>query len=101
MFGASHMIEAEVLSGMVPEELPGGGKLYVYLTGAIEILCAVSIVLKKFDFYAGLVLAALMILYALLIHLPDVSSSPIAVSNLLKDIALSGAALIYVGTTKK
>ncbi|MFM9983832.1 MAG: hypothetical protein ACKVOK_01280 [Flavobacteriales bacterium] len=101
IFGISHMIEAEVLSGMVPEELPGGSELYVYLTGAIELICAGSIILKKYDFYAGLILAALMILYALLIHLPAVSGSPVAVSNLLKDVALSGAALIYVGTTKK
>lgn len=95
------MIQAEVLSGLVPEELPGGGELYVYLTGAIEMICALSIIARKGDYYAGLVLAGLMILYALLIHMPEVSSNPMAVGNMLKDLALAGAALVYVGTTKK
>lgn len=95
------MFEAEVLAGMVPDELPGGGILYVYFTGAVEIICAVSIIARKYDYYAGLVLAGLMILYALLIHMPEASNSSMAVGNMLKDLALAGAALVYVGTTKK
>ncbi len=100
-FGISHLMNAQDMSAMVPEELPGSGALYVYITGALEIIAAICILIKKFDYEAALGLATLMLLFVLLIHVPSFASGPVAIANALKDLALAGAALYYAGTRMK
>lgn len=89
------------MSAMVPEALPGGGSLYVYASGCFQIIAAIAIIIKMFDYAAALGLATLLLLIVLLIHLPSFSSGPVAIANALKDTALSGAALFYAGTRMK
>ncbi|MFN0031072.1 MAG: hypothetical protein ACKVOR_02820 [Flavobacteriales bacterium] len=101
-FGVVHLISGSTLAAFLPEVLPGSSLMYVYATGTMLILAALSISFKYYDYYASLGLAALLLLFVLCIHAPSVSSTnPMAVSNVLKDSALCGAALLYAGTRMK
>lgn len=96
-----HLMSADEMAVLVPEELPGGAHFYIYVSGLVEIACAVAILIRKYDFYAALTLAGLMLLYILLVHVPAALIEPINLTNILKDTALAGAALFYAGTRKK
>ena len=62
----------------------------VYFTGVALLAASVSIIIKKKAALATLLLGVFFILTALLVHLPGGEES---MPNLLKDVALAGAAL--------
>lgn len=98
VFGFFHFMNAEAMSGMVP--IPGGA-IWVYVTGACLIAVAVSIVIGKKDKLATFLLGIFMLLTALSIHFPAVMADAMnqgAMTNLLKDFSLAGAALMYAGS---
>jgi uncharacterized membrane protein YphA (DoxX/SURF4 family) len=100
LFGISHMIMADRMAPIVEDRMPGNGKIWIYLCGAFLIVASLAIIVRKFDFWAALGLALLLLLYVLVLHAPNAASDPLAMSNTLKDIALAGGALIYAGTTR-
>ncbi len=92
------------MSAILPSWLPGNETIYVFATGILQILAAIAIIIKKYDYQAALGLAALTILIVLIVHVPAYSNGPtgqIVMANALKDIALAGAALLYAGTRMK
>jgi putative oxidoreductase len=98
VFSSFHFMNAEAMAGMVP--IPGGA-IWVYVTGAGLLAAAISIVIGKKDKLATFLLGVLMLLTALTIHLPGVmedSMNPVHMGNLLKDLALAGAAWMYSGS---
>jgi len=100
IFGLFHFMGADDMAGMVPSFIPGG-VFWVYLTGAALILAAVAILIQKKARLACLLLAAMLIVFVLTIHLPGLSENMQAsMPNLLKDLALAGAALGFAGTAK-
>lgn len=100
IFGVFHFMNGDAMAGMVPSFIPGG-VLWVYLTGVALILAAVSIIIQKKARLANLLLAGLLIIFVLTIHLPGLSENAQAsMPNLLKDIALAGAALGFAGIAK-
>ncbi|GAA4806775.1 hypothetical protein [Litoribaculum gwangyangense] len=101
IFGLFHFLNASALVGMVP--IPGG-VFWIYLTGLSLILAGVSIIIQKLDEWSSFLLAVLLLVFVLTIHLPDVVAggemAQMYMTNLLKDLALAGGALIYWNSKK-
>ncbi len=96
IFGVMHLINASSMTAMV--SLPGG-VVWVYVSGLAMLLAGVAILIGRKDSVATFLLGMLLLIYALLIHLPNVintqGSDAISMMNLLKDTALAGAAFVY------
>ncbi len=105
VFGIYHFMAPENLSAYVPAFLPGG-RLWVYLAGAAFILAAIAFIVHKQVRLAAYLLAALLLIFVLTIHLPNVLNAGSAevkqleLVNLLKDTALAAFAL-YIGSNAK
>ena len=92
MFGIFHFMSADGMTGAVPDFLPGP-IVFVYLTGTLLILAAVSIVIGNKAKLATQLLGLMIALFAVLIHLDGfLAQDPTASGMFLKDIALAGAA---------
>jgi putative oxidoreductase len=102
IFGLFHFMNAKARAGMVP--IPGG-VFWIYLTGFALVAAGISISIQKFDDWASLLLAILLIIFAITISLPGVLSGGEMVqmytTNLLKDMALAGGALLYLNSLNK
>lgn len=101
VFGVLHFMSGSQMAVMIPGFLPGG-VFWVYFTGVALIGACVSILLKKFIRPVALLLALMLFVFVLTIHLPGLGSSDMmmqqaAMSGLLKDMGLMGAALIVAG----
>jgi putative oxidoreductase len=101
IFGIFHFLNANAMAGMVP--IPGG-LFWIYITGLSLILAGFSIIIQKQDEWTSFLLAVLLLVFVLTIHLPGVISggemAQMYMTNLLKDLALSGGALIYLNKKK-
>jgi putative oxidoreductase len=103
IFGVMHLMNADAMAGMSPF----GGAIVVYITGIALIAAAVSIIIGKMDKLATVLLALMMLLTALLVHAKGLSGAAdemVAQSymtNLLKDIMLAGAAMLYASHAAK
>jgi len=98
VFALFHFMNAEMMAGMV--QIPGGA-IWVYVTGASLLAAAVSIIIGKKDKLATFLLGVFMLLTALTVHLPGVmadANEAGPMTNLLKDLALAGAAWMYSGS---
>ena len=97
IFGVLHFMNAANMGGMVPSWIPGG-EFWVYFTGAAFIAASISLIILKKASLATLLLAIMLLVFVLTIHLPAVlGGDQMAMTNLLKDIALAGAALFMSG----
>ena len=97
VFGLFHFMNAGAMKGMA-----FGSEIIVYVTGAALIAAAISIVIGKLDKLAGVLLALFLLLTALLVHLSGaMDGDQASTSGLLKDLALSGAAMIYAKSAAK
>lgn len=101
IFGLFHFLNSSAMAGMVP--IPGG-IFWIYLTGLSLILAGISIIIQKLDEWSSLLLAVMLLVFVLTIHLPGVLAggelSQMYMTNLLKDLALAGGALIYLSSKK-
>jgi uncharacterized membrane protein YphA (DoxX/SURF4 family) len=108
VFGINHFINSEPLAGLyntfitlVP--------FTNFLVGAALLAAAVSIILNRYIKLSCLLLAALLLIFILTIHVPQLffNYAPetlqkdfgrmLILTNLLKDFALMGASLIIAG----
>ena len=88
------------IAEMVPAAIPVG-VLWVYLTGIALIAAAVAILTDKMAKLASVLLAALLLVFVLVIHLKGaMAGDQSATASLLKDIAIAGGALVFAGTRK-
>ena len=82
----------------------GAHTFFVYFTGIALILAGIAIILNVKSRLAAYLLAVLLLLVALTVQLPPVlngtDTSGSFFANLLKDIALTGAAL-FIGSKGK
>ena len=101
IFGLFHFLNASAMAGMVP--IPGG-IFWVYLTGLSLILAGVSIIIQKLDEWSSFLLAVLLLVFVVTIHLPGIVAvgemAQMYMTNLLKDLALAGGALIYLSSKR-
>jgi uncharacterized membrane protein len=101
-FGINHFLNGTGFQKTVPSFIPWG-IFWVYLTGAALILAAISFLTGRQTRAAGLFLAAYLIIVVLTVHLPAFINTPgspvvsIALTNLVKDAGLAGAALMIAG----
>jgi putative oxidoreductase len=97
VFGAMHFMAGAEMNAYVPAFLPAP-TFFVYLTGLVLVVAGLAILFNKYvDWMAG-ILGIMLLSFALLIHLPMVmAGDQAAMSNLLKDTALAGAALYFAG----
>ena len=103
IFGFGHLTNAGAMAGMLPGwPMP---EFFIYLSGVGLILAAISIIIDKKTRLACLLLALLLLLIVLFIHAPgmgaeDPMAAQTAMSMLLKDVGLMGAALILAGISE-
>ena len=95
IFGSFHFLRGADMAGIVP--IPGG-VFWVYLTGAGLIAAAVAIITGKMAVLACRLLAVFLLLTAVTVHLPALmGGDQNAMSQVLKDLALAGGALVLSG----
>lgn len=91
VFGVMHFTNAEAMAPMA-----FGSSIVVYVTGACLIAAAVSIVIGKKDRLAAMLLALFLLGTAILVHVQAVvGGDQASMGQILKDLALAGAALMY------
>jgi uncharacterized membrane protein len=99
IFGFGHLGNAGSMAGMVPDYLPAK-EIWVYITGIALLLASISIIINKKTRLATLLLGIMLLLFALLIHLPGMSESQASFASFLKDTALAGAAFFISANSK-
>lgn len=105
IFGIHHFRHPQNFLNYVPNYLPGG-IVWVYVVGVAFILTGLAFIFNRFVSIAGYVLAALLISFVLMIHLPqyldagDIEMRQLSFVNLLKDLALAGFALYIAANAK-
>lgn len=100
-FGINHFMNAQKMVGLIPGFLPGD-VFWIYLTGVAHILAAVAILIKKWVKLASILLGIMLLIFALSIHLPGfLQGQQMELGNILKNIALAGAALVIAGIYNK
>ena len=98
-FGVTHFMNADIMSGMIPEFMPGDGKVWIYVTGAALIAAALAILINKFKKPACYLLAILLLIFVFTLHLkPAMDGNP---AMLLKDAGLAMAAIIIGNRSSK
>ncbi len=102
-FGVNHFLQGTGLQNTVPRFIPYS-IFWVYLTGVLLIAAAVCFLTGKQTRLAGIAIAVFLILIVLTVHLPAVMNSSgdaprisIAMTNMVKDTGLAGAALVIAG----
>jgi putative oxidoreductase len=98
-FGVLHFMHVDEMSGMIPDFVPGDGKLWIYITGAGLIAAALAIIINKVKKVACYLLAVMLLIFIFALHLqPALDGNP---GNLLQDTALAMAAIIIGNRTSK
>lgn len=92
-FGVGHFMKASQMAAFVPEYFPVP-EVFVYLTGLALIATAVALIIGKKAQLAMTLLGVMLVLFAVLMHLPGGEAS---MPMLLKDLALAGAAWFISG----
>ena len=101
VFGFFHMTSAAMMAGWMPAWVPIPTVL-VYLSGAGLVAAGISIILKLYTKIATQLLAVLLLLIILMLDLPGAAAGDqTAMSMMLKDTGLLGAALYMSGNFKK
>jgi uncharacterized membrane protein len=103
IFGIYHFQHPHELLVFVPSDIPIGIN-WVYIVGVAFILAAISFITNKWVKVAAYLLAALLIVFVLIIHVPnfrqagDAQMRQAAFINILKDLALAAFALHIAGS---
>jgi len=100
-FGFLHFGPLEFSLPYVPTWLPFPAFL-VYFVGVCFLLFTLSVILKKYDKLAAVLLAICLILFVVLVHIPAAMTGDFkSVIGSIRDLAMSGAALMYAGAYAK
>ncbi len=100
VFGAEHFTATTILAGMVPAWLPGH-VFWALFVGACLVAAALSIASGRFAWLASALAGVLILLFVLLIHLPNVVANPhtrIAWVVVLREPAFAGGAFALAAT---
>lgn len=88
------------MAGMVPSFLPGS-VFWVYLTGTALLAAGISIIIGKKAQLAAQLLGLMLILFAIMVHLPGaLDGNQMSTASFLKDVALGGGAWILSAQLK-
>ena len=97
VFGILHFKNAGAMGHGVPSYMPGDGKIYIYLTGAVMILAGIGIIMVFHKTLLCYLLAAVLIIFVLAVHLKPAMDGNL--TNFLKDTAMAMGAII-IGNRK-
>jgi uncharacterized membrane protein len=100
VFGTEHFTVATILAGMVPAWLPGH-MFWALFVGACLIAAALSIAARKYAWLASALAGVLILLFELLIHIPNVVGNPhtrILWVVALREPAFAGGAFALAAT---
>jgi len=112
IFGINHFFNWEMLALLYNTFIPIGVYTNI-IVGLALIAVAISIIIKKFVRLSCLLLAGLLFIFILTIHIPQLffNIAPenmdfkfvhiLAMTNLLKDFALMGGAILIAGIYPK
>ncbi len=95
IFGIMHFTNPNEMLNYVPLYLPKG-IVWVYFVGIAFILAAIAFITNRYISLAGYLLAALLVMFVILIHIPNHLNSgdpmmrQLALVNALKDTAIAG-----------
>ena len=98
IFGIMHFTNPNDMLNYVPLYLPRG-IVWVYLVGIAFILAAIAFITNRYISLAGYMLAIILVLFVVLIHIPnhlnsgDPALRQLALINALKDTAIAGFAM--------
>ena len=96
MFGIMHFMMTQQMAGVVPDWMPAAS-FWVYFTGVAHIAAAIAIASNNLIRLAGILLAVMLLTFVFTVHLPGVfnpETMASSLTNLLKDTALAGGALM-------
>lgn len=100
VFAAQHFTNTKSVSLLVPSWIPG--PIFItYLVGTSLVAAALSIVVKIQARLAATLLGTMLILFVLLLHIPNIIADPKNVvmwAFAFRDLAFSGGALAFAGT---
>ena len=99
LMGINHFIMMDYYLGMLTSFIPLG-PYTIILTGIMLIIASISIISKKYVRFSTLLLAALLFIFIVTIHIPQLFSDAdktVILIALLKDISLLGGSLIIAG----
>ena len=75
VFGAEHFTATKIIAGMVPGWIPGH-MFWALFVGACLIAAALSIAARKYAWLASALTGVMILLFVLLIHIPEIAASP-------------------------
>lgn len=101
VFGLLHFKVANEPKTSVPAYMPGGAALWIYITGVAFLLIAVAIIINKYKAAACYAFAGVMLVFLLLVHLPDLMVNKWNLYGPLKDVGLAMAAIMIGNNAKK
>ena len=100
VFGAEHFTAPKIMAGMVPSWIPVH-LFWALFVGACLISAALSIAVKKYVGVAAALLGLMILLFVVLIHIPNVANTPssqILWVVALRDLTFSWGALSVAAT---
>lgn len=95
VFGADHLIAPKIVAAIVPSWIPGH-LFWVYFVGVALFAASLSIVTRKHSLLAATLLSAMLFLFVLLLHVPNLAAHPrdrFALAIVLRDLSFSAGAL--------
>ncbi len=104
IIGLHHFIVIDFYTGLLTSFIPGGGYTIV-LTGVLLLAACVSIIVNRFVALACYVLAALLFLFIVTIHIPNLVDANIEQTRfvfmqVIKDTALLGGSLFIAAANQ-
>lgn len=103
IIGLNHFLISDFFNGMLTSFIPGGG-FTILFTGVCLIAAAISIIIKKYIRLSCFLLAAMLLVFILSIHIPQLlepENAKFAFMQLLKDTSLMGGALMIASMAKE
>ncbi len=102
MFGVFHFMNAEAMSAMIPDFMPGSAAMWVYITGACLLLAAIAIIIGTKKMLAAYLLAVLLLSFATLVHLRSfLGGNEQSLGQILKDSAMAMGAILIANRSDK
>jgi putative oxidoreductase len=103
IFGLAHFPAADTFAKLVP--IPGQ-LFWVYFTGICLVAAGISLIIKKQVALASLLLSILLLLFVIMVHIPqalstDEMTKANGIAHTLKTVSLAGAALFFYGFYKQ
>jgi len=95
-FGVNHFVMFDYYMGMLTSFIPFGGYLIIF-TGVIMISASLSIIFRKFIRLTAITLAALLFIFIVAIHIPDLfdpETKMLGLLMLMKDTSLMGGSIL-------